>query len=349
MSVYKRVNRWYVYVTFPDGSRYRKSVGTRKQADQIEKQLKAQVVQGKWDIFEMEDVLFSDLVVEYLEYAKVSKARSTYVTDKSRIEKHMLPFFGDTPLKKIAAQSVDAYKTKRAHEGAAPKTLNNELLNLSHMMKMAVRWRYIDRNVVSSVEKMRVIINPPRFLNQSEIQRLGEAAVGSHIYSLVLTALHTGMRKSELLNLTWEDIDFDMRMITVKSKDDWHTKNYKARLFQLTPVLYDVLKEHEADQPLLRNKYVFTFRGKAIRQDIRRSWRRVVCKAGLQGITLHTLRHTFASQLVMAGVSLRDVQELMGHQNFETTLRYAHLSPDHVRKQVLNLPFANGRDESAPQ
>ena len=67
MSVYKRGNRWYVYVTFPDGSRYRKSVGTKRQADQIEKQLKAQVVQGKWDIFETEDVLFSDLVVEYLD------------------------------------------------------------------------------------------------------------------------------------------------------------------------------------------------------------------------------------------------------------------------------------------
>ena len=83
-------------------------------------------------------------------------------------------------------------------------------------------------------------------------------------------------------------------------------------------------------------------RGRAIKKDVRKSLRRVMDKAGLSGVTLHTLRHTFASQLVMAGVSLRDVQELMGHQNFQTTLRYAHLSPDHVKKQVLNLPFASG-------
>lgn len=63
-------------------------------------------------------------------------------------------------------------------------------------------------------------------------------------------------------------------------------------------------------------------------------------KAGLDNVTLHTLRHTFASQLVMVGVPLRYVQELMGHQSFETTLQYAHLSEEHVKSQVLRLPFA---------
>jgi hypothetical protein len=65
-----------------------------------------------------------------------------------------------------------------------------------------------------------------------------------------------------------------------------------------------------------------------------------VKKAGLTNVTLHTLRHTFASQLALAGVPLRDIQELMGHQSFQTTLQYAHLSEEHVKKQVLQLPFA---------
>ena len=65
-------------------------------------------------------------------------------------------------------------------------------------------------------------------------------------------------------------------------------------------------------------------------------------EAAISDITLHTLRHTFASQLVMAGVPLRDMQELMGHQNYETTLIYAHLSEEHAKCQVLKLPFANG-------
>ena len=64
--------------------------------------------------------------------------------------------------------------------------------------------------------------------------------------------------------------------------------------------------------------------------------------AGLEEVSLHTLRHTFASQLVMAGVPLREIQELMGHQSFETTLQYTHLSEDHAKKQVNKLPFAHG-------
>ena len=92
----------------------------------------------------------------------------------------------------------------------------------------------------------------------------------------------------------------------------------------------------------IQNDYVFTYNGNHIKTDIPESLRTVMKKAELKGVTLHTLRHTFASQLVMAGVPLRDVQELMGHQSFETTLQYAHLSEEHVKKQVLKLPFANG-------
>jgi site-specific recombinase XerD len=88
-------------------------------------------------------------------------------------------------------------------------------------------------------------------------------------------------------------------------------------------------------------EYVFTYRGVRIKNGIDTSLRKVVKKAGLQNVTLHTLRHTFASQLVMADVPLRDVQELMGHRSFETTLKYAHLSAEHVKRQVLRLPFAS--------
>ena len=82
------------------------------------------------------------------------------------------------------------------------------------------------------------------------------------------------------------------------------------------------------------------YKGARIRNGIDTSLRKVVKRAGLEKVTLHTFRHTFASQFVMAGVPLRDVQELMGHRSFETNLKYAHLSAEHVKRQVLRLPFA---------
>jgi len=255
-----------------------------------------------------------------------------------------LPYFGDTVLSYISPQMVDGYKAMRIKEGASPNTVNRQLANLSHMLRMAIRWRYVDKNVVSSVDRMKAPERPHRFLNQEEIRRFVEAARGSHIYPMVVTALHTGMRKSELLNLKWSDVDFDHGTVTVQAKDDWHTKNYRSRVLQLTPMLYEVLEKHRDMQSELgvQSEYVFTYQGVRIKRGIRDSLRTAVRKAGLQNVTLHTLRRTFASQLVMAGVSLREVQELMGHQNFETTLQYAHVSEDHVKRQVLRLPFANG-------
>ncbi|MFC1715564.1 tyrosine-type recombinase/integrase [Candidatus Poribacteria bacterium] len=348
MSVYKRRNRWYVYITFPDGTRYRKSVGTKRQAEEIEKRIKAAIVEGKWEIYKMRDVSFSDLAAEYLEYARVNKAASSFRSDRCRIELHLLTYFGDIPIKRMTSQMVEDYKQVRLKEGASPNTVNHEMANLSHMLRLAIQWQYVDKNVVSDVKRIRIPEKPTRFLGRDEILRLVEAARESHIYPILMTALHTGMRKSELLNLRWTDIDFDQRAVTVQAKDDWHTKNYKSRTLQLTPALYEMLREHRK-QHLSRgvqSKYVFTYCGKRIRDNIKRSLKTVLRKASLTGVTLHTLRHTFASQLAMAGVSLKEIQELMGHQSFVTTLQYAHLSEDHVKRQVMKLPFADGWDDA---
>ncbi|MFC1715350.1 tyrosine-type recombinase/integrase [Candidatus Poribacteria bacterium] len=347
MSVYKRKRekgaRWYVYLVLPDGSKFRKSVGTKKEAEKVEQKLKSEIAAGKWGIQDTEDIPFSVLAKEYFIYAEDNKAKSTSTINKYRIEAHLIPYFGNTLLSRITPQMVDDYKSLRIKAGASPNTINRELANLSHMLKMAVQWRYIDRNVVSTVSKMKVPERPCRFLSQEEIRCLLESARGNYIYPIIVTALHTGMRRAELLNLRWSDIDFGRRTVTVQAKEDWHTKNYRSRTSELTPVLYDVLEQHKEMQVLcdVQCDYVFTYKGGRIKNGIDTSLRRAVKEAGLENVTLHTFRHTFASQLVMAGVPLRDVQELMGHRSFETTLKYAHLSAEHVKKQVLRLPFAS--------
>jgi len=352
MSVYRRKfkhgDRWCVYLTFKDGRRYRKVVGTRKEAEKVEQKLRSEVVAGRWDLWEKQEILFSDLVIEYLEHAQMNKAASTFRVDKYRIEAHLLSYFGNMILTEITPQILESYKRQRLEEGASPNTVNHELANLSHMFRMAIRWGLIDRNPVSYVDRMRIPEKPKGFLSQVQIERLMEAANGSHILPLIVTALHTGMRKSELFNLKWSDIDFSRMTITVQSKDDWHTKNYRSRALQITPVLCEVLTEHRKHHLLngVQSEYVFTYNGQKLRSNIKKSLARVMGKAGLQGVTLHTLRHTFASQLAMAGVSIKEVQELMGHRSFETTLQYAHLSEDHVKQQVMKLPFASRSGDS---
>lgn len=202
---------------------------------------------------------------------------------------------------------------------------------------------YVDRNVVALVEKFKLPEKSPRYLTESEIDRLLDAAQSEYIYPILVTALHTGMRKSELFNLKWRNVDFEQGTVTIQSGDDWHTKNYGSRTMEMTPVLYKtMLQQRKLHMELgVLVDYVFTYRGHRIKY-MDATLKKVVKRAGLENVTLHSLRHTFASHLVMGGVSLREVQELMGHRSYETTLHYAHLSEDHVKKQVNRLPFAHG-------
>jgi hypothetical protein len=185
---YKNRYKWYVCLILPDGSKFRKVVGTKKEAEKVEQKLRSEIVAGKWELWERQEILFDGLVEEYLEYAENSKSRSAYTCDKSRILGHLLPYFDKMPVNRITAQMVDSYKSMRMKQKAAPKTIVLELSNLSHMLKMAVRWRYVDKNVAEMVEKPKLVKNSPRFLTQYEIKRLIEAAQGSHIYPLIVTA-----------------------------------------------------------------------------------------------------------------------------------------------------------------
>ena len=309
MSVYRRKfkkgDRWCVYLILPDGSKFRKVVGTKKEAERVEQKLRSEMIAGKWNLSETQDILFSELTEKYLEYAEANNAASTSKIKGYRIKAHLLPYFGDKLLTQITPQMVDNYKTMRIREGASPKSVNRELTNLSHMFTMAVRWRYIERNVISSVARIKSPRRERRVLNQDEINALLEACMGSHIYPIVVTALHTGMRKSELLNLGWSDIDFDQQIVTVQAKNGWHTKNYRSRTLQMTPVLYRVLMDHKYEQEERANQseYVFTYQGRRIKYDIRDSLRTALRKAGLKNVTLHTLRHTFASHSLSWQVS----------------------------------------------
>lgn len=159
---FKNATRWFVDIMYPDGKRFRKIVGTKKEADHVHRQIEAEIIQGKWNtqetegIQEIEDITFRFLAEKYLEYSEANKGRNTFRGDKCRIESHLLPYFKDMPIKLITPKMVDDYKQKRLKTGVTPCTVNHDITNLSHMLRMAMRWKYIDRNIVSSVDKMKV-------------------------------------------------------------------------------------------------------------------------------------------------------------------------------------------------
>jgi integrase len=149
---------------------------------------------------------------------------------------------------------------------------------------------------------------------------------------LVRAALHTGFRKSELLSLTWEDIDFRRGVITVRAA---YAKNGESRSVPMNKSLTETLKAIRMSESM--TQHVFCNRDGVPYRSFRSAFDRAVQTAGLGDLTFHDLRHVFASRLIMNGVDLPTVKELLGHKVIAMTLRYTHLSSDHKRQAVQTL------------
>jgi integrase len=163
----------------------------------------------------------------------------------------------------------------------------------------------------------------------------------------MLTGVLTGLRKSELIHLSWEDINLDNNTLIVQAKGDWHPKDYQVRSIPITTKLATELKKHKLGQQGL-NRWVFpTIYGTLRKNNLTRDFRQLLEKCGLyrKGIGWHTLRHTFASHLVMPGTPLKTVAELLGHQSTRMTEVYSHLAPDHLRESVEGLPFGEPEEK----
>jgi integrase len=166
-----------------------------------------------------------------------------------------------------------------------------------------------------------------RFLTEEEEAYL-LAHCNPHLKPLVITALHTGFRKSELLSLRWANVDFRHRLIKVEAA---YTKTHEARSVPMTETLTATLKSLKITAPSDSTGFVFGYR------NVTKTFARAVKRAEIVDFTFHDLRHTFASRLVMAGVDLATVKELMGHKHITMTLRYTHLAPGHKRSAMAAL------------
>ena len=255
----------------------------------------------------------------------------------------------------------------KPHKAARAHTINFEMDTLRLMFNQAIKWDYIKINPVLKITRLKVDdAKPPRFLTTEECTKLLNACP-TELRQIYFTFLNTGMRKSELEYLQWRDIDLKRRMIMIRHKENWHPKSGE-RDIPINDSLYEMLKEihrnrkkDTAHQKTLSRKgprdkthhtsdaahrspdddYVFN----VINSGHSRNWLReqlikIGKEAGIENLTkLHTLRHTFASHLVMNGVDLPTVKKLMGHSDIQTTMIYAHLAPDHLAGAVDKLEF----------
>jgi integrase len=219
---------------------------------------------------------------------------------------------------------------KKTGRTLTPTTVNREIGCLKHMYSMAITWRYVKRNPVKEVKLLKQPPGRLRYLEPDEAERLLESCLEPYLKSIVVTALNTGMRKGEILSLTWNQVDLANRRITLMK-----TKNNELRVIPINDRLHAELA-HLKTQPQ-KSEYVFCGDDGKPFGDIKKGWAGAVRRAGIADFRFHDLRHTVGSQLVMGGVDLRTVQQILGHKTIQMTQRYSHLSPAHVQDAMQKL------------
>ena len=219
-------------------------------------------------------------------------------------------------------------------KGAKSYTVNFELTTIKTMFILAVKWKYLEVSPAEGVKQLKAEDSKPRrFLTDAECDRLLRACELEY-RPIFFTLIHTGMRKAEILNLEWSDLDFKRRIIKIRRKAFWIPKTGEREI-PMSDAVADVL-----DGLPRQSHFVFPNEdGEAMNGNfLRLQLIRIAKNASIYDLTeVHALRHTFASQLLMRGVDLPTVQKLMGHSKIETTLIYSHQTTDHLREAVEKL------------
>ena len=337
--IFKRGKIWYIDYEYK-GRRSRQSLNTKnkKVADLALKNIDVQIAKEELNLAKTRKATFDSFSNKFLKWYEVQNSYRSFKDYENLFGSTIKPHFKDFYLVDINVEMIEEYKIERS-EKIKPATVNKELTALRHLFNKAIEWNYLKGNPLERVKRLRLPEKIFRFLSLYEID-LVLLKSPDHVRALLMTATHTGMRRSELFRLEWDDIDFDRKYITVTAKGSEHTKNYRNREIPMTQTLYETLLNHKR-----YGQWVFSKKnGDRYVEGIRKTLDSIIRETGIPRFTLHDLRHTFASHLIMDGADLPTVQKLMGHANISTTMIYAHLAPDHLRTATdgLNRRFQNG-------
>ncbi len=239
-----------------------------------------------------------------------------------------------TQCKDKLQSGVTIRKTKRS-----PATVNRYLAALSHAFTVAVNeWMWLDDSPMRKVSKAKESRGRVRFLNEDERDALLEACKDSsspYLYMIVLLAISTGMRRGEIMNLEWKDINLEEGYLLLH-----HTKNNERRRIPLAGMALVALKDLKRTRQRLDTDLLFPSakHGKdSSPVELNKHWLKAMEEAEIEDFRFHDLRHTAASYLAMSGATLAEIAEVLGHKTLAMVKRYAHLSEAHTSAVVERM------------
>lgn len=272
---------------------------------------------------------------EYPQY--VSNSRSPkYIKSIKLSFRQLLRYSGNISLQDLDARLLDQFVSQKFSSSPAAALLYFRTLKAA--LSKAVAWGYINENPFKKIKPPRLKKSLPVFISKSELELILDHTKTKLFKDLFTTAFYTGMRLGEIVNLVWQCVDFNRRVIVVKNINGFTTKSKKERIIPMNQNLESLMIDsYNRANYAINNEYIFyRIKGIKLNEDYAsKKFKIAVRGAGLNdNIHFHTLRHSFASRLIQKGASVFVVKELLGHEDIKTTQVYSHLKTENLAEAV---------------
>ena len=330
LSLFKRPNGvWYVIYTI-EGRRKWKSTKSTDRREALEKltQFK-ELIQRR-----PEESTLSSFTRDFLSYASSTYAKASIDIFNVAL-RNLQSITADCRLASISFKHVDLYKAQRLTQ-VSPTSVNVELRSLRTVFNLAQRWNLIESNPFCKVRLARVPETMPVFFTKDDFNVFMKAVGDHRLRDVFLFAVLTGLRRGEILNLKWSDVNLQEKTAHIQSSVSHRVKSGKRRIIPLSD---QVVKLLERKNVARQSEYVFDDNGKELRGDyVAQRFKKFVRRAGLNDkLHFHSCRHSAATWLVQNRVSIYEVQKLLGHSDISTTQIYSHLVSSELHDAVNKI------------
>lgn len=310
---------------------------TKAQAENYLAKVRIEIDKGSY-VYKNTQVMFTAIVENFMNnYANSYCRLNTILGYRGYLKNHLIPYFEKYKAVEITPNVIRDYIKYMQDKGLKAKTINHTINLLSGIFNKAIEGNFLNYNPVTSVKRLKLPHMEMEFLDTFDIKALLTTAKENYptFYPLLQTAIATGMRRGELLALTWNDIDFDRKLIRVNKSlnhgraEETKTKN-SVRNVAIPENLISVLKDWKQKAPKSHIIFCNSTGGYIDPNNMAKRFFKPCLKlAGVKDIRFHDLRHTYASLMISKHIPIKFIQQQMGHSSIQVTLdKYGHLMPE---------------------
>ncbi len=328
MYLVKRNKFYHVY--FRDASGKLKTISTKKrkkgEAMEVLQEMESKPVHHS----NLPIIPYPEFVRKFMEYANINLSKS-YVEQFHYAFRELGIEVKDKLLSQITHNDIEKMVNRRRALGKNTST-NNFIVCLKSAFNKAIDWELLEINPALKIKKKKIPKNHPAFITEEEFKELINIEKNVLAKSAFIFSFYSGSRVSELLNIRWDDIDLTNNLISIRNSESHTTKSKLQRDIPIHPQVLQALNELPRLNEFVFQKHYNRRRLSGIFKELVRK-----CKHINQEIHMHSLRHSFASNLVRKGISLYLVQKLLGHADYATTQIYSHLRNDSLKEAINSL------------